>query len=593
MSQYLAPARDMDFVINALLDAPALWKQMPRYASVDSDMCRALIENAAKFSENELAPLNASGDRMGVRLDKGSVKTPDGFKEAYRNYSAAGWGGMIGDPDYGGQGLPHALNILVSEVFSASNMSFSLYTGLTVGAGISLEAHATEELKRQYLPKMYEGVWSGCMCLTEAHAGTDLGIMRSKAQPQADGSYAISGTKIFITSGDHDMTENIIYLVLAKLPDAPSGPKGISLFLTPKFLPDHQGGLGDRNGVYCESLEEKMGIHASATCVMRFDNAKSYLIGEANRGLAAMFTMMNHERLMVGLQGVACAENAYQKARAYALDRRQGRSAKGPQSPETEADLILVHPDVRRMMLTQKAYIEGARAFSAYVGLQMDIAEYGEGQMRANAEKLVGLLTPVTKAFFTDKGFDCCVMAQQVFGGHGYIHESGVEQIVRDIRIAQIYEGTNGVQALDLVYRKIILNNGEWMDLFAGEIDAFVHEHQSNKAMQAYLDPLKDALAQMREMTRWVIDSALQNPDEAGAASVDYLHLVGYTALAWVWAWQASVALKNMEQDPAFYQAKLHVAKFYMLRLLPQTETLTRAIKSSSGVLMDMPIESF
>lgn len=594
MTDYQAPVKELNFILNDLFNVPALWKEIPRYANIDADTCRALFDSAAKLAEKDLAPVSSSGDKEGVRLEKGIVKTPKGFKEAYRNYCAGGWGGMVGDPRYEGQGLPHALNLFIGEIFSAANTAFSLYTGLTIGASISMEAHASEALKNLYLPKMYSGRWSACMCLTEAHAGTDLGMLHSKAEPQADGSYLISGTKIFITAGDHDMSENIVYLVLAKLPGAPKGIKGISLFLVSKFLVDEDGNLGERNGVCCESLEHKMGIHASATCVMRFDKAKAHLVGEHNRGMQAMFTMMNHERVMVGLQGIACAENAYQKARAYSLERRQGRSAKGPESPGSDADLILVHPDVRRMMLTQKAFVEGARAFSTYVSIQLDVAEHSPDEaQRTHANNMLSLLTPVTKAFFTDKGFESCVMAQQIFGGHGYIHETGVEQIVRDVRIAQIYEGTNGVQALDLVYRKTILNNGEWLSSFADEIDHFIKAHVGNKSMSIYLDPLSQAVKDMREITVWIIGSALKEPNEAGAASMDYLHLIGYVGMAWMWARQAEVALRNMDQDPKFYQAKLHVAEFYMRKILPQTDSLMRTIKGGSKVLMALPAEAF
>ena len=594
MTSYKAPEKDLNFVLDELFDAPTIWKTMPNYASIDADTCRALIEGAAKLAENDLAPLSANGDKVGVRLQDGDVKTPEGFKQAYQNYCAGGWAGIVGDVRYNGQGLPHALNLLLGEIFSASNTAFSLYTGLTVGAGMAMEEHASEEIKKRYLSKMYQGVWSACMCLTESHAGTDLGLLRTKAEPEADGSYLLSGTKIFITAGDHDLTDNIIYLVLARTPDAPKGIKGISLFLVSKFLVDKDDNLGKRNSVYCDAVEDKMGIHASSTCVMRFDKAKAYLVGAPNKGMQAMFSMMNHERIMVGLQGIACAEYAYQKARAYAAERRQGRSAKGSKAPDQGADTIIVHPDVRRMLMTQKAFIEGSRAFATYLSLQLDISMHAKDeQTRLAADNRVALLTPVVKGFCTDKGFECCVMAQQVFGGHGYIRETGVEQIVRDVRISQIYEGTNGVQALDLVYRKTILNNCEWINNLSDEIDAYTKIQASNKDMDMYVKPLQKAVADLRDTARWIVDSAMKDPDEAGAASVDYMHLLGYVVLAWMWCRQAEVAHKHMDKDPKYYQGKLHVAAFYMTRLLPQTDSLIRAIKSSAKHMMALPAEAF
>ncbi|OFR41784.1 acyl-CoA dehydrogenase, partial [Pseudomonas sp. HMSC066A08] len=449
MPEYNAPLRDMRFLLNDVFDAPALWQRLPRLAErIDADTADAILEEAAKVTGSLLAPLNRSGDEEGAQWQDGAVRTPAGFREAYATYAEGGWVGLTGNPAHGGMGMPKMLAVQFEEMMYAANASFSLYSTLSAGACLALDAHGSEELKNRYLPNMYAGTWAGSMCLTEPHAGTDLGIIRTKAEPQADGSYRVSGTKIFITGGEQDLTENIIHLVLAKLPDAPAGSRGISLFLVPKFLVGDDGTLGARNAVHCGSIEHKMGIKASATCVMNFDGASGWLVGEVNKGLAAMFTMMNYERLSIGIQGIGCAEMSYQGAVAYARERLQSRAPTGPVARDKAADPIIVHPDVRRMLLTMKALTEGGRAFSTYVGQQLDLAKYAEDQEeRSQAEALVALLTPVAKAFFTDTGLESCVLGQQVFGGHGYIREWGQEQLVRDVRIAQIYEGTNGIQA--------------------------------------------------------------------------------------------------------------------------------------------------
>src|SRR5690554_2168577 len=468
MADYQAPLRDMRFVLNEVFDVANLWSELPGLAEViDGETAMAVLEEAGKVIAGSIAPLNRSGDEEGCSWNDGVVKTPAGFVEAYQAYAQGGWVGVGGDPQYGGMGMPKVIGAQVEEMVNSANLSFGLYPMLTAGACLALNSHASEELKQKYLPNMYAGVWAGSMCLTEPHAGTDLGLIRTKAEPQADGSYKVTGTKIFITGGEHDLTENIIHLVLAKLPDAPAGSKGISLFLVPKFLVNEDGSLGERNAVSCGSIEHKMGIKASATCVMNFDGARGYLIGELNKGLNAMFTMMNYERLSIGIQGIGCAEASFQNAVAYACDRLQGRAASGPVSADRAADPIIVHPDVRRMLLTMKAMTEGGRAFACFVGQQLDLARHAEdADERRDAEALVALLTPVAKAFFTDSGLESCVLGQQVLGGHGYIREWGQEQLVRDVRIAQIYEGTNGIQALDLLRRKVVADGGAGLRRF-------------------------------------------------------------------------------------------------------------------------------
>ena len=479
--------------------------------------------------------------------------------------------------------MPKAVSAQVEEMINSSGLSFGLYPMLTAGACVSINAHASEELKATYLPNMYSGVWAGSMCLTEPHAGTDLGIIRTRAEPQVDGAYKVSGTKIFITGGEHDLTENIIHLVLAKLPDAPAGPKGISLFLVPKFMVNADGSLGDRNPVTCGSIEHKMGIQASATCVMNFDEAVGYLVGEPNRGLAAMFTMMNYERLGVGIQGLACGERSYQNAVEYARERLQGRAAIGAQAKEKVADPIIVHADVRRMLLTMKASNEGGRAFSTYVANQLDIAKFSEdATARERADGLVALLTPVAKAFLTDLGLETTVHGQQVFGGHGYIREWGQEQLVRDVRITQIYEGTNGIQALDLVGRKIVGNQGVYYRQYADEIRQFIAS--ANSELNEFTQPLAAALDTLDQLTAWVLDRSQNNPNEIGAASVEYLHVFGYTTYAYMWTLMAKAAL-GKEADEAFYVSKLGTARFYFARLLPRIDSLSASVKAGSDSL--------
>ncbi|MFJ7144767.1 acyl-CoA dehydrogenase C-terminal domain-containing protein [Pseudomonas protegens] len=592
MADYKAPLRDMRFVLNEVFEVAKLWAQLPALAeTVDAETVEAILEEAGKVTARSIAPLSRSADEEGCHWKDTAVTTPEGFPQAYQTYAEGGWVGVGGDPEFGGMGMPKAVSAQVEEMVNSASLAFGLYPMLTAGACLSINAHASEELKTTYLPNMYAGVWAGSMCLTEPHAGTDLGIIRTKAEPQADGSYAISGTKIFITGGEHDLTENIIHLVLAKLPDAPAGPKGISLFLVPKFMVNTDGSLGERNPVSCGSIEHKMGIQASATCVMNFDQAIGYLVGEPNKGLAAMFTMMNYERLGVGIQGLATGERSYQNAVEYARDRLQSRSPTGPQAKDKVADPIIVHPDVRRMLLTMKAANEGGRAFSTYVAMQLDTAKFSEdAETRKRAESLVALLTPVAKAFLTDLGLETTIHGQQIFGGHGYIREWGQEQLVRDVRITQIYEGTNGIQALDLVGRKIVGSGGAFYSLFADEIRHFTAT--ADGQLGEFTRPLNAALDNLDELTAWLLDRAISNPNEIGAASVEYLQVFGYTAYAYMWALMAKAAL-GKEQEEDFYASKLGTARFYFARLLPRIHSLTASVKAGSESLFLLQAEQF
>ena len=589
MPEFNAPLRDMRFVLHEVFQGPALWARLPALAgNVDGETADAILEEAAKITGQLIAPLNRSGDEEGVQFAGGQVTTPQGFAQAWQTYREGGWVGLAGNPEYGGLGMPKMLAVQFEEMLYAANCSFSLYSALSAGCCLAIDAHASETLKAVYLPALYSGQWAGTMCLTEPHAGTDLGIIRSKAEPQADGSYLISGTKIFITGGDQDLTENIVHLVLAKLPDAPAGPKGISLFLVPKRLVRADGSLGDSNALDCGSIEHKMGIKASATCVMNFDGAIGYLVGEPNRGLAAMFTMMNYERLSIGIQGIGCAEASYQNAARYARDRLQSRAATGPEARDKVADPIIVHADVRRMLLSMRALTEGGRAFATYVGQQLDIAKYAEqADEREAAQRLVALLTPVAKAFFTDTGLESCVLGQQVFGGHGYIREWGQEQLVRDVRIAQIYEGTNGIQALDLLGRKVVADGGQSLALFADEVRSFCDTRPP------FCEPVLLALAQLESISQWLRQQAASDPNAVGAASVEYLHLFGYVAYAYMWSRMAATARERREQEPAFYDAKLATATFYIERLLPRVLSLQASIRAGSAALYSLPAELF
>ncbi|RKZ37508.1 MAG: acyl-CoA dehydrogenase [Gammaproteobacteria bacterium] len=595
MAIYKAPVRDMQFVLHEMYEAEQVFASLPGCEEATRDIIDAILEEAGKLCENVIFPTNRTGDEEGCRFDDGAVTTPSGFKEAYSALTEGGWTSLACDPEYGGQGLPETLHFFVEEMLCSANVAFSLYPGLTHGAYNALHAHGTDELKSRYLPNMVAGRWSGSMCLTEPHSGTDLGLLRTKAEPQDDGSYRITGTKIFITGGEHDLTENIVHLVLARLPDAPPGIKGISLFLVSKFLVNEDGSLGERNGVVCGSIEHKMGIKGSATCVLNFDDAVGHLVGQEHRGMNHMFTMMNHERLAVGLQGLALAEVAYQSAADYAKDRLQGRSPTGAKQADKAADPIIVHPDVRRMLLTAKAYNEGARALSGWVSLNIDIAErHPDPSTREVAEDLVLLLTPVVKAFFTDYGMEACNLCLQVFGGHGYISEWGMEQLVRDARIAQLYEGTNGIQAMDLVGRKLPMHEGRLVNTYVQTIEAFLAETASDKALTEFNEPLAASLGILKDTTDWLAENTAKNPEEVGAAAVEYLRLMALVTLAFMWARAAHVAMKKTNGEEAgFYEAKLATARFYMNRLLPQVTSLVYSIRAGADTLMAMPEASF
>jgi hypothetical protein len=594
MPEYNAPLRDMRFLLNEVFDAPKLWSENPRLAEVvDPDTADAILEEAGKIAAQVIAPLNREGDEHGSKWNDGKVTAAPGFKEAYATYCEGGWGGLGGNPEFGGMGMPKMLVGQVEEMIQGSNISFGLAPMLTAGACLSLNAHGSQELKDKYLPNMYSGVWAGAMDLTEPHCGTDLGIIRTKAEPQADGSFAISGTKIFITWGEHDMAENIIHLVLAKLPGAPAGPKGISLFLVPKVLVNEDGSLGEENTLSCGSIEHKMGIKASATCVMNYDGAKGWLVGEENKGLAAMFTMMNYERVAVGIQGLGVAENSYQNAVTYANDRIQSRAPTGKQFPDKAADPIIVHPDVRRMLLTMRANTEGSRAFSTYASKWLDLSKFSDDEeVKKNAEAMVSLLTPVVKSFLTDLALESAVAGQQIFGGHGFIREWGQEQHVRDIRITQIYEGTNGIQSLDLIGRKIAANGGAFFKVYAQEINDYIATQEDNANMAEFINPLKAALANLSDLTDWVMEKAQSNANEIGASSVEYLQVFGYTSFAYMYAMMAEKALEKEGSEP-YYANKLATARFFTKRLLPRYISLSEAVKGGADCLYEMTADQF
>ncbi len=598
MATYRAPLRDIRFLLNNVFAAEQLFASMPDTAEITDDLIAAIVEEAGKIAEGLLAPINSSGDAEGCHFEKGTVTTPKGFKQAYKAFADGGWPSLTGDVNYGGQGMPKMLSAVIEEMLFAANSSFALYTILNTGATLTLSQHGSDELKQRYLPQMYSGKYSGTMCLTEPHAGTDLGMIKTKAETQADGSYLLSGTKIFITAGEHDLTENIIHLVLAKLPDAPPGPRGISLFLVPKFLVDESGRLTDeRNTVACGSIEHKMGIKASATCVMNFDSAVGYLVGEENQGLSHMFTMMNYERLSMGLQGNGLADSSYQLAAAYAKQRMQGRAATGALQPGLNADPIIVHPDVRRMLLTMRANILAGRALSLYAASQLDIARFHPIEAaRKKAEQLVALLIPVQKAYCTDRGFEACVLGQQVLGGHGYVTEWGLEQNVRDARIAQIYEGANGVQALDLMGRKTVRSNGELLDILSGEMDEFVASQKDVEAMHPYLTAFEKCRERLAQATSSVLASSGDDANAVGAASYSYMELMGLVLYCYMWQRILSAALadqKSGSNDTDYTDALVKTGEFFMQRLLPRTESLLVEITSGAESLMAMRAEQF
>lgn len=594
MAEYKAPLKDIRFVMNEVFEAEKLWGSLAGTRdTVDMETADAILEEAGKITASLIAPLSREGDEEGCHFEDGKVTVPKGYLEAFKTFSEGGWAGLTGNPEYDGMGMPKMLGAQYEEMLYSADISFGLYVCLTSGASLAIDAHASEELKQKYLPKMYSGEWNGAMDLTEPHSGTDLGMIRTKAEPNADGSYNITGTKIFITGGDNNLSDNIIHLVLAKLPDAPAGSKGISLFLVPRNKVDDNGVVGENNNVTVGSIEHKMGIKASGTCVMNFDGAQGWLVGEVNKGLLAMFTMMNYERLSVGIQGFAAAERSYQNAIDYARDRIQGRAATGPAAPEKAADPIIVHPDVRRMLLTMKAYTEGSRAFSTYVARYLDISKFSDdADEKKHAEAMVALLTPIAKAYMTDRALDSCIAGQQVFGGHGYIREWGQEQLVRDTRITQIYEGTNGVQAMDLMGRKVVANGGKLFELFASEVSSFIEAEADNENVAGLLKPLAASLERLSDASEFVITAAKSDPNAIGSAAVEYLDLFGLTAYAYLWARMAKVAAPKAGEDD-FYASKVKTAKFFFSRLLPRTVSLLESIKAGSDDLMGLAEESF
>jgi alkylation response protein AidB-like acyl-CoA dehydrogenase len=597
MPSYKAPTRDTRFVINEVLKLES-YGNLPGFESVTPDIVDAVIEESGRFASEVLAPLNASGDAQGcTRAADGSVATPQGFKDAHRQFREAGWGTLSLPVEFGGQGLPHVLGFALEEFMSAANQAFAMYPGLTNGAVSALLAKGSPELQERYLPRMVSNEWLGTMNLTEPQSGTDLGLIRTKAEPQADGTYAITGTKIFISAGEHDLTENIIHLVLARTPDAPGGTKGISLFVVPKVLVNADGSLGARNAVSCGAIEHKMGIHGNATCVMNYDGATGWLVGEENKGLAAMFIMMNAARLGVGIQGLAQAEAAYQNGAAYARERRQGRALTGPAEPQEKADTLLVHPDVRRMLMDAKAFTEGMRALALWIGLLVDVAHHAPTEEeRQQADDLVGLLTPVIKGYGTDKGFATAVDMQQIWGGHGYIVENGMDQFVRDARIAMIYEGANGVQAMDLVGRKLAGNGGRAIQAFFALVDAECAAAKGDEALADLAGRLEKANGELKAATMWFLQNAMANPNNAGAGATPYMHVAGVVALGLMWlrmAKAAGEALAAGSEDKAFYEAKLVTARYFGERFTPDAGALRRKIEAGAGSLMELPAEAF
>lgn len=597
MPEYKAPLRDIQFVLDEMLQSEQHYQKLPGCEEATPDMLGAILEEGAKFAERVLAPLNQVGDREGCQLIDGEVKTPTGFKEAYQQFVEGGWPSLAHDPEWGGQGLPESIGIVLNEMVGSANWSWSMYPGLSHGAMNTIEAHGTEAQKQTYLTKLISGEWTGTMCLTESHCGTDLGMLKTKAEPQADGSYKISGTKIFISAGEHDMADNIVHIVLARLPDAPQGTKGISLFIVPKFMPDAAGNIGERNSLSCGSLEHKMGIHGNSTCVMNFDGATGYLIGPENKGLNCMFTFMNTARLGTALQGLAHAEWGYQNSLAYARDRLQMRALNGPACPDKPADPIIVHPDVRRMLLTQKAFAEGGRALIYYCAQLVDRVNLTtDSEERQQADTQLAFLTPIAKAFLTETGFESANLGLQIFGGHGYISEWGMEQNVRDSRISMLYEGTTGIQALDLLGRKVLMTQGESLKSFTKVVHKFCESQADNRPLQEFINPLARINREWGDLTTRIGMKAMMNREEVGAASVDYLMYSGYVTMAYLWARMAATAQQKLdagEGDRRFYQAKLKTARFYFERILPRTKTLEATIDSGADNLLAMDEDEF
>ncbi len=591
MPQYTPPLRDMQFLMHEVLDVVDELKRLPAHADIDADTINAVIEEGGKFASTVVAPINQSGDEEGCVLDRATheVRAPKGFKEAYAKYVEGGWPALSCDPAFGGQGLPHVVNQCMYEMLNSANQAWTMYPGLSHGAYEALHAHGSDAQKAMYLPELTSGRWTGTMCLTESHCGTDLGMLRTKAEPQPDGTYKLTGNKIFISAGEHDLAANIIHLVLARLPDAPAGSKGISLFVVPKFLVNPDGSLGARNPIFCGGLEHKMGIHGNATAQLNLDGAVGTLVGQTNKGLAAMFVMMNAARLGVGMQSLGLAEVAYQNAAAYAKDRIQMRSLSGVKAPDKPADPIINHPDVRKMLLTARAYTEGGRALAMWTTLQLDkeLAS-DDAEVRAEAADLVALVTPIVKAFFTDNAWISTSHCMQVFGGHGYVREWGMEQFVRDARINMIYEGTNTVQSLDLLGRKVLGDRGEKLKKFGKLVAHFVDDEGTNEAMQEFVNPLAELGDKVTKLTTEIGIKAFTNPDEVGAAAVDYLRVCGHLVFAYFWARMAKVALEKVDGGDPFYKAKLTTARFYFAKLLPETAMLIRAARAGSASLMEM-----
>jgi len=593
MPIYNAPMDDIRFILHDVLKAETL-TEISEYEEASSELVDQILDEGAKLCENVLFPINQSGDGEGCKLEDGVVTTPKGFKEAYNEFIQGGWTGVSSDPEYGGMGLPQLVNTVMQEMICSANFSFGMYPGLSQGCYEALHHYGTDEQKDTYLPKLVEGIWSGTMCLTEPHCGTDLGLIRTKADDNEDGSYAITGNKIFISAGEHDLTENIIHLVLARLPNAPEGVKGISLFVVPKFLPDDMSA----NNVVCGSIEHKMGIKASSTCVMNFEDSKGWLVGEPNKGLKAMFTMMNAARLGVAMQGLGIAEVSYQNALAYAKDRLQMRALDGVKAPEKPADPIIVHPDVRRMLLKSKAFCEGARGLAYWTGMQLDISlKHPDAQVRQDADDMVALMTPILKGYLTDMGFDIASEAIQVHGGHGYVWEYGVEQYARDARIAMIYEGTNGIQALDLVGRKMGAHMGRYLRQFFHPVSQFIEEHQSNKDLQEFIFPLAKSFAKLQQVTAVIAQKGMKNPIEAGAASTDYLRQFALVAMGYMWLLMVVEAQKKLEEggdaSADFYDSKIKTARFFFTRMLPEADWRFKAIMSGAEPLMELKEEQF
>jgi len=596
--RYIYPVRDIRFSLQEVFNYTSACAELGGFEEVGDDLLGAILEEAAKFVEQELAPLNQSGDQQGCQWNDSVVTTPDGFKDAYAAYVESGWASLSADPEFGGQGLPPSMSTLLSEMAGTANWAWAMYPGLSHGAHATITAHGSDEQKAQYLGKLTSGEWTGTMCLTESHCGTDLGMLRTRAKPNDDGSYAINGTKIFISAGEHDMTDNIVHIVLARLPDAPRGTKGISLFIVPKMLPDANGEAGERNGVSCGSIEHKMGIHGNATAVLNFDGAKGWLIGPPNRGLNCMFTFMNAARLGTALQGLAHAEFGFQKSLDYARERLQMRSLSGRKNPDKAADPIIVHPDVRRMLLTQKAFSEGGRLFVHSLAMDVDVMESdATDEQKGIADARLALLTPIAKAFLTETGFESANLGLQIFGGHGFIQEWGMEQNVRDCRISMLYEGTTGIQALDLLGRKVVGSQGGLLRPFLAEITEFCGQHEDNRLMANSVAALRTHCDEWEQITTEITMRAMSDADEVGAASVDYLMYSGYVVLAYFWAQAQAVSIAALEQEdcsePDFYRAKLSTGDFYFEKLLPRTRSLVATMDAGADSLMALDADHF